>query len=52
MDLKIIKCKCQSEFQDKEYGKQMRIHNPCGKSNSREFGIKQRCTVCGDTKNK
>ena len=32
------------EFQDKAYGKFMRIFNSCGKD-----GKKARCTICGNT---
>jgi len=39
-------CKCKHEFQDKRYGKQMRVHNKARKQ--REEGW--RCTVCGDKK--
>lgn len=34
-------CNCESEFQDKLYGKGMRLHNIMGD------GPKCRCTVCG-----
>ena len=33
-------CKCKSEFQDKEYGKQQRVHTEDNSGN-------HRCTVCG-----
>lgn len=36
-----IKCTCKSEFQDKFYGKQMRLVNRSLKENI------ARCTVCG-----
>lgn len=35
------KCKCKSPYQDKEYGKNIRIANSTGKLNI------VRCTVCG-----
>lgn len=35
----ILKCTCKNEFQDKKYGRGMRVHNPTAKD-------KQRCTVC------
>lgn len=41
---KILRCNCESKFQDDLYGKQMRVFNECianGKVNS------YRCTVCG-----
>lgn len=34
----ILKCDCLNDFQDDEYGKNMRLHNPCQKG--------ARCTVC------
>jgi len=44
----VAKCDCISEFQDKLYGKQMRVFNP-GKISvgSQLF----RCTKCGREKN-
>ena len=42
MSTKIITCKCNSEYQDKTYGEQKRIHNKMKDSN------KYRCTVCGN----
>lgn len=38
---KILPCNCKSDFQDREYGKGMRLHNKAGKN-----GDKYRCTVC------
>lgn len=35
-------CTCASKFQDKRYGKKMRLHNFTAKSN----GTVVRCTVC------
>jgi hypothetical protein len=40
---KILFCACEHEFQDKEYGKNMRAHN----SISNEKKPAWRCTVCG-----
>ena len=42
----IKKCKCVSEYQDKVYGKNMRVHNSCYKDRK----ITWRCTVCEDKK--
>lgn len=36
---KVLDCVCSSDYQDKKYGKYMRLHNPCAKG--------WRCTVCG-----
>jgi hypothetical protein len=33
-----------AEYQDKKYGKGIRVHNPCGGKNR----DKVRCTVCGE----
>lgn len=40
-----IKCNCISEFQDKRYGVNIRIGNPCKIQNGKP--TKARCTVCG-----
>ena len=37
----ILKCTCLSKFQDKEYGRKMRM------CNNTETDCKYRCTVCG-----
>jgi hypothetical protein len=37
----ILKCKCESKFQDETYGKGMRVHNIHQKD-----GKKASCTVC------
>lgn len=37
---KVMECVCQSEFQDRRYGKGKRLHNPM-KDN------KWKCTCCG-----
>ena len=42
----IKRCDCKHEYQDKCYGKQMRIHNKANKD--RDGGW--RCTVCGKKK--
>ena len=36
-------CVCASEYQDRRYGQNMRLHNPKADSN----GTLWRCTVCG-----
>lgn len=41
--IKILKCSCRSEFQDRKYGKGMRVHNPAKDGAL----IKYNCTVCG-----
>lgn len=41
----IKKCDCKSEFQDKKYGKDMRVHNKYIKDSGG-----YRCTVCGKDK--
>lgn len=41
----IKKCNCKSEFQDKKYGKDMRVHNKYIKENGG-----YRCTVCNKDK--
>jgi hypothetical protein len=43
--MKIAKCNCESEFQDKQYGTKMRVHNAKQKSDV------YTCTVCGTVKN-
>jgi len=47
MSTKIIKCKCEHEYQDVVYGKGNRVHNQAGSNDSRPAW---RCTVCGDKK--
>lgn len=39
----VFECKCDSEYQDKIYGKKKRVFNSTGKGH--------RCTVCGAEKN-
>ena len=41
----IKQCKCINEFQDKTYGKGMRVFNTCNKE-GKELG-RSRCSVCG-----
>lgn len=36
-------CKCVSEFQDRVYGKNMRVHNFCGQDRRAA-----RCATCGN----
>jgi len=43
---KIVKCSCEHEFQDKKYGKGMRVFNETAKTNPTVW----RCTVCGKEK--
>lgn len=43
MECKILKCKCQHEFQDKIYGKGNRLCNPLEKTSN-----SYRCTVCNN----
>ncbi len=40
MNENILKCSCQHEYQDKVYGKGMRVHTKCNKGH--------RCTICGN----
>lgn len=42
MAVKIMKCSCISEFQDKEYGKGNRVFNSCG-----DDATRFRCATCG-----
>lgn len=46
-----MKCSCPvngpaAKFQEQEYGKGNRLHNPCGSKGAK----KARCTVCGKEK--
>jgi hypothetical protein len=45
-ETKIMPCSCLSDFQDKTYGKNLRLFNQTRKSNSTVY----RCTVCGKEK--
>lgn len=44
MPMKILQCTCKHEFQDKEYGKQNRVHNWAVRREA------YRCTVCKNEK--
>lgn len=46
MACRILQCTCKHKFQDKEHGKQMRVHNPMGEDKY----FKWRCTVCKSEK--
>lgn len=46
----IKQCTCKHEFQDKRFGKNMRVHNGMGKGGTGTEGWK--CTVCGTKKTK
>lgn len=41
----IISCSCVNEYQDKVYGKGLRVHNPRAKTKSQTQQT-FRCTVC------
>ena len=41
----IKQCNCTHAYQDKKYGKGLRVHNLC------KDPTKCRCTVCGTAKN-
>lgn len=41
--VKAIKCECKSDYQDKVYGKYLRLHN-------KMINGKWRCTVCAAIK--
>ena len=49
MATKILHCpKCkENEYQDEKYGKNMRVHNRCGKEKGK---MGWRCTVCENVK--
>ena len=42
MPVKVLKCTCSHNYQDKRYGKNMRVHNQTDK----DHGNVWRCTVC------
>lgn len=44
---KVLPCTCVHEFQDKEYGRNKRLHNPTMVRFLREVAT-YRCTVCGN----
>ena len=41
---KLKTCNCKSEFQDKQYGKDQRVHNRTKQAMGKES--KWRCTIC------
>lgn len=43
-DTKILKCSCESEFQDKLYGNHMRVHNHAPSKGSNK--TRYRCATC------
>lgn len=47
-DTRIMPCKCQHEYQDKKYGKGMRVHNKGGSSKTQSAVWV--CSVCGARK--
>jgi hypothetical protein len=47
---KILPCGCESEYQDKIYGRKLRLHNETRKKPSADGGWA--CTVCGKIKSK
>ena len=47
----IKKCTCEHKYQDKRYGKWLRVHNPTRDSRGTGIGG-YRCTVCGKEKDK
>jgi len=42
MPSKKMECTCKHEYQDKKYGKGIRVHNLCGPYPQKNWG----CTVC------
>ena len=49
MKTEIKTCTCNSEYQDKKYGKGKRVHNETTKGKG-VSGVIYRCTVCGSEK--
>ena len=43
----LLKCTCENEFQDKAYGKGIRVHNIGQKDKSKRFAY---CTVCANNR--
>jgi hypothetical protein len=41
-----VSCTCKNDFQDKEYGKHIRIATPRPKKNANDTTREVRCTVC------
>jgi hypothetical protein len=48
MAVKVLKCNCKHDFQDKNYGPGNRVHNETGKTGRPSW----RCTVCGRERDK
>ena len=48
MDTTVRICGCKSDYQDRRYGEQKRLHNRCAKEEQGRLGW--RCTVCGTKK--
>ena len=46
MPTKLINCTCKHDYQEKTYGKTLRLANACKAPDGRE---RYRCTVCGKT---
>ena len=44
MSIRVMPCSCASEYQDKKYGKMMRLFNEMKADNM------WRCTICGKDK--
>jgi len=47
---KILFCTCEHEYQDKQYGKHMRVHNSKKPKDGMNRPTDFRCTVCGSIK--
>lgn len=47
-----VNCNCNNEFQDKQYGKSVRVATPVNKSRKAGKLSEVRCTVCGKTHSK
>jgi len=46
--IKVMKCSCESKFQDSKYGKNNRVHTVGGSS---QMNNTYTCTVCGNKAN-
>lgn len=47
MSTKLFKCRCKHEYQDKKYGKGIRLHNKTTYPNTNKGTLGEyRCTVC------
>jgi hypothetical protein len=44
---KVLACGCKYEYQDKIYGKQLRLHNEAKGKSAKSAWV---CTVCGNRK--